>query len=174
MDITQVEIAGPCRLTFKGIDIGHTIDGVTLTVERAFADVKVDRYTAAIDKVLTSEVAKLKFKLAQFNIRNLDIAMPEGTNADQSGTTNDRQDIGVDAGYSLRSDAGLLVIHPLKYATGDFSHDITLYKCINTRNLDLDYKVDGQLVVEVEMESLVDESYGTGRRLGHIGNAALS
>lgn len=173
MDITQVEIEGPCRLTYKGIDIGHTVEGVVLSVDRQLADVVVDRYgSSPIDKILTGTIASLKFKLAQNNIRNLDIAMPETSTADTA--VNDRADLGSDAGYSLRQDAGQLVIHPLKYATGDLSHDVTLYKCVNTNSLELAYKVDEQLVIEVEMTALVDESYTSGRRLGHIGYAALS
>lgn len=173
MDLTQVEIAGPCRITFKGIDIGHTLDGVELMVDRKLAAVFVDKYgESPVDYVLTGTQAKVKFKLAQWNNRVWDTAIPEGQNID---TTNfDQTGFGVDAGYSLRGDAGLLVIHPLKYATGDQSHDVTLYRAVNTNSPTLPFKVKDQLVTEVEMEALVDESYGTGRRLGHIGYAATS
>lgn len=174
MDLTQVEIAGACRITYKGIDIGHTVDGVMLSIDRELAKVVVDRYgSSAIDYVLTGQTAKVSFKLAQFNNRSTDIALPESQNIDVA--TQDQTAIGADAGYSLRGDAGELVIHPLKYATGDRSHDIVLYKAVNTKSpVEMPYRVDEQLVLEVEMEALVDESYGTGRRLGHIGYAATS
>lgn len=173
MDLTQVEIAGPCRITYGGIDMGHTLEGVELEVEREMEKVMVDRYgETPVDYVLTGTTAKAKFKLAQFNNRSLDTAMPEAQNIDVAAL--DQTAIGVDAGYSLRQDAKALVIHPLKYATGDLSHDITLYKCVNTNTLTLPYTVKDQLVIELEMEALVDESYGTGRRLGHIGYAATS
>lgn len=173
MDLAQVEIAGPCRITFGGIDIGHTLDGVELTVDRELAKVMVDKYgETAVDFVLTGQSAKAKFKLAQFNNRVLDMAMPEAQNIDVA--TLDQTAIGADAGYSLRGDAKALVIHPLKYATGDLSHDVTLYKAINTNSLTLPYTVKDQLLTELEMEALVDESYGSGRRLGHIGYAATS
>lgn len=173
MDLTQVEIAGPCRITYKGIDIGHTLEGITLEVERKLADVFVDRYgETPVDKVLTGQTAKLKFKLAQFANRQIDIALPESQNIDVA--TNDQTAIGADAGYSLRGEAGLLVIHPLKFAAGDLSHDVTLYKAVNTANFTLPFTVQDQLVTEIEMEALVDESYGTGRRLGHIGYGTTS
>lgn len=173
MDLTQVEIAGPCRITYKGIDLGHTLDGVELTVERHLADVIVDRYgDTPVDKVLTGSSAKAKFKLAQWQDRTWDTALPEGQNIDTA--TLDQTGFGTDAGYSLRNDAGQLVIHPLKYAAGDLSHDITLYTCVNTANVVLPFKVADQLAVEVEMEALVNEAYGTSRRLGHIGYAATS
>lgn len=173
MDLTQVEIAGPCRLTYGGIDIGHTLDGVELTVDRKTAGVFVDRYgESPVDYVITGTTAKAKFKLAQWNNRTWDIALPEGQNTDVA--VLDQTGFGTDAGYSLRGDAKQLVIHPLKYAVGDQSHDVTLYLCINTNSLVLPYKVKDQLVAEVEMEALVSEQFGTGRRLGHIGYAATS
>lgn len=173
MDLTQVEIAGPCRLTYKGIDIGHTLDGVELSVDRKTAGVFVDRYgESPVDYVITGTTAKAKFKLAQWQDRSWDIALPEGQNTDVA--VLDQTGFGTDAGYSLRGDAGILTIHPLKYATGDQSHDVTLYLAVNTNSLVLPYKVKDQLVLEVEMEALVSEQYGTGRRLGHIGNAATS
>lgn len=173
MDLTQVEIAGPCRITFGGIDIGHTLDGVELTVDRQTAGVFVDRYgDSPVDYVLTGTVAKAKFKLAQWQDRTWDVAIPEGQNIDTA--TLDQTGFGTDAGYSLRGDAKQLVIHPLKYAVGDLSHDVTLYLAVNTGSVTLPYKVKDQLVTEVEMEALVSEAFGSTRRLGHIGYAATS
>jgi hypothetical protein len=173
MDLTQVEIAGPSRITYKGIDIGHTLKGVTLEVDRKFADVLVDRYgSMPVDKVLTGMTAKVMFELAQYSDRTMDIALPEGQNIDTA--TFDQTGIGADAGYALRGDAGLLVIHPLKYATGDQSHDVNIYLAVSTGKFTLPYLVDGQMVTAIEMEALVSEAYGTGRRLGHIGYTATS
>lgn len=173
MDLNQVEIAGPCRITYKGIDLGHTLDGVVFTADRDLTKLTVDRYgSTPIDQVLNGTDARVKFKLAQFNVRNGDIAMPETSTYD--GATNDRIDIGADAGASLRGEAGLLVIHPLKYAAGDLSHDINLYKAANIGSFELPFKVDEQLVIELDMQAFVDESYGAGRRLGHVGYAAVS
>lgn len=173
MDLTQVEIAGPCRITYKGIDLGHTLDGVEVTADRQTADVLVDRYgDTPVDKVITGTILVAKFKLAQWNDRNWDTAFPEGQNIDTA--TNDQTGIGVDAGYSLRGDAGQLVIHPLKYATGDLSHDVTIYLAVNNGGVTLPFKVKDQLVIEVEMTALVSEAFGAQRRLGHIGYAATS
>lgn len=173
MDLSKVEIAGPCRITFGGIDLGHTLDGVELTVDRELADVLVDRYgSTPVDKVVVGTSGKAKFKLAQWDNRQWDTAFPEGQNIDTA--TNDQTGLGTDAGYSLRQDAKQLVIHPLKYAAGDLSHDVTLYMCVNTGSVTLPFKVKDQLVLEVEMEALVSEAYGSNRRIGHIGYAATS
>jgi hypothetical protein len=173
MDLTKVEIAGPCRITFGGIDLGHTLDGVEITVARDIADVVVDRYgSSPVDKVIVGTSAKAKFKMAQWDNRQWDTALPEGQNTDTA--TLDQTGFGTDAGYSLRQDAKQLIIHPLKYANGDLTHDVTLYLCVNTADAVLPYKVKDQLAIEVEMEALVSEAFGAQRRLGHIGYAATS
>lgn len=173
MDISKAIIEGPCTIVFNGVNLGHTLEGVDVSVEREFAEVHVDRHgSTPIDKVLTGTHAMLKFKLAQPTWTQLDIAMPETSSYDGSGT-NDRIDIGGDAGYSLRADAKLLVIHPM-FRQGDLSADVTFYKAVSIENVELAYKIDEQRVVEVTMIALVDESYGSGRRLGHIGQANVS
>lgn len=176
MDLSEVQIQGPCRITFKGVDLGHTVDGVTLVADRKFAKPKVDKHgDSPIDLVLTGTEATAKFKLAQDNFRNKDLMMPETSSYDNpSSKLLDRVDIGADAGYSLRQDAGPLVIHPLKYGEGDLSHDVTLYLAVNQGAVELGYKIDEQTVFEVEMLALVSEAFGSGRRLGHIGSAAVS
>ncbi len=173
MDLTQVEIAGPCRITWGAIDIGHTLDGVELLVDRKMNPVLVDRYgESPVDYVISGTIAKVKFKLAQWGDRTWDMALPEGQNIDTP--LYDQTGFGTDAGYSLRGDAKQLIVHPLKYAVGDFSHDVTLYLAVNTNNVSLPFKIKDQLAVDIEMEALVSEQFGTLRRLGHIGYAATS
>lgn len=173
MDISKVRI-GACQITYKGVNIGHTLDGVELTFEREFEDLTVDKYgSSPIDKALTGNKLMAKFKLAQPDFASMNIANPEGEGAD--GTLGDRIGLGTDAGYLLRQDAGLLVLRPLKnVASVDDSEDIHLYKAVSAENVELSYKVDEQRVIEVTMEALIDETYGVGRRLGHIGPAIIS
>lgn len=168
MDISKVRI-GACQITYKGVNVGHTLDGVELTFEREFEDLTVDKYgSSPVDKALTGNKLMAKFKLAQPDFAALNIANPEGEGAD--GTTGDRIGLGTDAGYLLRQDAGELVLRPLKnVASANDSEDVVIYKAVSVENIELSYKVDEQRVIEVTFEALVDETYGTGRRLGHVG-----
>lgn len=173
MDINQAEIAGPCRITYKGVDLGHTTGGVLLKVERDFEDVKVDRYgDTPIDKVLVGNRVMVNFTLAQPKFRSLDVAIPETSSVD--GSAGDRADLGAQAGASLRAEAGLLVIHPLKNADSDLTDDVVIYKAVSAENVELPMRINEQKVVEITMHALVDETYGTGRRLGHVGPALVS
>ncbi|MFA5937672.1 MAG: hypothetical protein WC822_07400 [Candidatus Paceibacterota bacterium] len=168
MDISKVRI-GACQITYKGVNVGHTLDGVELTFEREFEDLTVDKYgSSPVDKALTGNKLMAKFKLAQPDFASLNIANPEGEGAD--GTTGDRIGLGTEAGYLLRQDAGELILRPLKnVATAVDTEDVVLYKAVSVENIELSYKVDEQRVIEVTFEALVDETYGVGRRLGHVG-----
>lgn len=168
MDISKVRI-GACQITYKGVNVGHTLDGVELTFEREFEDLTVDKYgSSPVDKALTGNKLMAKFKLAQPDFAALNIANPEGEGAD--GSTGDRIGLGTEAGYLLRQDAGELVLRPLKnVASANDTEDVVLYKAVSVENIELSYKVDEQRVIEVTFEALVDETYGVGRRLGHVG-----
>lgn len=174
MDLSKVKVAGPCRITLDGVDLGHTLGGILFTANRELVKVMADKYgTTPIDYVLNGTEATLEFQLAQTDYRQLDPTMPETSSYDGAGTM-DRIDIGGDAGYSLRRDAKQMIIHPLKNADSDLSEDITLYLVVNTGNVEIPYRVDEQKVVNCTFTALVSESYGAGRRLGHIGPAAVS
>lgn len=173
-DINKVEIAGPCKITFDGVDMGNTLDGIELTAERDFARVKTDRAgDTPIDYILTGNRLKLKFKLAQTEWDQWNMAIPETSSYDGAGV-KDRNDFGADAGASLRVEAKLLVVHPLKNAATDLSDDLTIYKAVSTDNVPLPFKIDEQRTLEITMEALYVEDYGSGRRLGHYGPADVS
>lgn len=173
-DIAKAEVSGPCVITFKGIVLGHTLDGIDLTAERELTEVQVDKYGhTPIDFVLSGNNLMLKFKLAQTEWDQWEAAMPETSSYDGAGVA-DRVDFGADAGYSLRQDAGVLVVHPMKNAATDLSDDITIYLAVSAESLTLPIKIDEQRVLEVTFKALVSEAYGTGRRLGHYGPANVS
>lgn len=174
MDIAKVEISGPLQITFDGVSVGHTLEGAELTAERDFTDVTVDRFgNTPIDKILAGSRLMLKFKMAQTEWAQWNIAIPETSSFDGAGVA-DRNDFGADAGYSLRADAKQLIMHPLRNVATDLSDDVTIYKAVSVENISVPFKIDEQRVIEVTMMGLVDESYGTGRRLGHYGPSAVS
>lgn len=172
--LARAQITGPCSLNFGGIDVGHTVDGVVLTAARELTDVTVDQFgNTPIDKVLSGNGLSVKFKMAQADWDQWNVAIPETSSYDGAGT-KDRNDFGADAGYSLRQDAKPLIIHPLKNQPGDLSQDVTIYLAVSSDDVELPMKIDDQAVLEVTMTGLVSEAYGTGRRLGHYGPADVS
>lgn len=167
-DTTKVAI-GACQVTYGDTDLGHTLDGVELSIEREFQDLTVDQYgSTPVNKALTGQKVMAKFKLAEVTIANLAKALPEGT---LTGSTRDT--FGTDAGYLLGQNAALLRLRPLKNVAGNSAaDDVLIYKAVSTETLQLNYKVDEQRVIEITMEGLVDTSQSSGRLLGEFGTVS--
>lgn len=174
--LSNVKI-GVCSVTLGGVDLGHTKDGVSFKIDRKFKDLTVDQYgDTPVDFALTGQEVTVEVPLAEVTLDNLNVAVPEGAHA-QAGsgvTLKERLGIGTDSGYLLSADAKQLILHPTSKAAGDDTEDITLYKVVPVDAIALDYKIDAQRVVKVTFKALVSETYGSGRRLGHIGSANIS
>lgn len=170
--ISNVRI-GACSVTFGGVDLGHTKDGVEFSFKRNFEDLMVDAYgETVVDKALKGQELTIKCYLAEPNVANLAVAIPEGELI--TGMAGSRLNLGRDAGDTLRQYADELVIHPLKNDALDDSEDIVIYKAVSIETVPMMYKIDSQRIIEVTFLALVDETYGSSRRLGHIGSATVS
>ena len=173
-NLSNLYVAAGSKITFGGVDLGHTVDGTEVEIERKFVDVKTDIYgETPVDYILSGQKATVKLKLAEITPGTLAYAIPE---ADYDvGSSDDQIHIGTKPGYSLRNDALELVITP-QGSNSDNSRTITLFKAVSTGNVSFAYKIDEQTVCEVEFTALVDESRSAtdGRLLGRIGPATIS
>jgi hypothetical protein len=172
-DINNVRM-GPCSIIYNSVNLGHTKGGVTLTFERSMEDLTVDKYGAMpIDKVISGGTLQIEVQLAEPQVDQLRYAVPEGDYI--SGSQGKRIGIGRDSGYSLRANSGFqLTMHPIDRAITDTTEDVVIYKAVSTAPLELPYRIDEQRVFSVTFNALVDESFSTGRRLGHIGLTNVS
>jgi hypothetical protein len=164
---------GHCTVSFGGVDLGHTKDGVELEFERETEDLLVDQFgSMPVDLALTGQNLTVKVFLAEVMASNLNIANPEGDH--DLGGEGERVGFGTDAGYLLGQDAKQLVLHPAKNAAADDSEDVVIYKAVSVESVALNYKIDEQRILEVTFRAIVSEDNGNGRRLGHIGPADIS
>lgn len=166
-DATKIQL-GVCTVVYKGVDLGHTIGGVTVTYTPDFHDTSVDQYgTSVVEKFLVGERLKAKFNLAEFTIANLQNAINQGT---LQG--DDAVSVGSAAGKRASAKAGLLVLHPINSPASDTRQfDVAIYKAISTSELAIEHKNDGEKVLPVEMEGLIDEGRADGNMLGFIGDS---
>lgn len=177
--ISKLKVAAGSLVTLGGVDLGHTVDGAEIEIEREFTEVKADIYgNTPIDYVLTGQKATVKLKLAEIHPGTLAYVMPE---ADYDvGTADDQIHFGTKSGYSLRNDALELVITPQGGGNagpgGDGNLTFTFFKAVSTDGMKLAYKIDEQSVFETTFTALVDESRAAtdGRLLGRMGPAAIS
>ena len=172
--ISKLKVAAGSLVTFGGVDLGHTVDGAEIDIERELTEVKTDLYgNTPVDYVLTGQKASVKLKLAEIHPNTMAYVVPE---ADWDvGSADEHVHFGTKAGYSLRNDALELVITP-QGGNSDGNLTITLFKAVSTDDMSLAYKIDEQSVFEVTFTALVDESRAAtdGRLLGRMGPAAIS
>lgn len=172
--INKLKVAAGSLVTLGGVDLGHTVDGAEIEIEREFTEVKADIYgNTPIDFVLSGQKATVKLKLAEIHPGTLTYVLPEGDY--DVGASDDHVHFGTKPGYSLRSDALELVIAP-QGGNSDGNLTFTFFKAVSTDNMKLAYKIDEQSVFEVTFTALVDESRSAtdGRLLGRMGPATIS
>lgn len=173
-NLSNLTVAAGSAVTLGGVDLGHTVDGAEITVERELTEVKTDIYgNTPVDYVVTGQRAMVKLKLAEIVPGVLTYAIPE---ADYDvGASDDHLHFGTKSGYSLRGDALELVITP-QGNNDDGSKTITLFKAVSAEPVSFAYKIDEQSVYEVTFVALVDESRNAtdGRLLGRVGGALIS
>jgi hypothetical protein len=172
--VNNLYVAAGSLVTLGGADLGHTVDGAEINIEREFAEVKCDLYgNTPVDYVLSGQKATVKLKLAEITPGILSLILPE---ADYDiGTADDHVHFGTKAGYSLRNDALELIITPQGNNT-DGNRTVTLFKAVSTEPISFAYKIDEQTVYEVTFNALVDDSRRAtdGRLLGRVGPVAIS
>jgi hypothetical protein len=167
-DLTNVQL-GVCEVTFNGVNLGHTKNGVELTYEPEHHDVTVDKYgNTVVQKYLIGEKLMAKVALAEFTIANLGVAIPQGAFA---GAANSRRTIGAAAGKKATDDSAQLVLHPINEGTR--RHDVVIHKAYVGSTIVLNHKNDEEKIIEVEFHALLDETKSDGNYLGFIGDSTL-
>lgn len=173
-NLNSLYVAAGSTVTLGGVDLGHTVDGAEIEIERELTEVKTDLYgNTPVDYVLAGQKATVKLKLAEITPGILSYVIPESDY--DIGSADDHLHFGSKAGYSLRDDALELVLTP-QGKNSDDQRTITLFKAVSTDNATVAYKIDEQSVYEVTFTALVDESRSAtdGRLLGRIGGADIS
>ena len=66
--ISKLKVAAGSLITLGGVDLGHTVDGVEIEIERELTEVKTDLYgNTPVDYVVTGQKAVAKLKLAEIH-----------------------------------------------------------------------------------------------------------
>ncbi len=166
-DAAKIQL-GVCSVTYKGVDLGHTMEGVTVVYTPDYHETSVDKYgTSVVEKFLVGERLKATVKLAEFTIANLQAAINQATLVG-----DDMVSMGSVAGKRASANAGLLVLHPLNSPANDTRQfDVSILKAVVTNELSIEHKNDGEKVLPVEFDGLIDEGRTDGNMLGFIGDS---
>lgn len=167
-DITNVKM-GVCSVTFDDTDLGHTIGGVTVAYEPEYHDIMVDKHGNTVaEKVLIGENLQATVPLAEHTVANLLEAIPAGT----SGGTDARVEIGKDAGERMKQYAAQLVLHPEANTASDLSEDVVIHKALIVEPIEFEFSNEGEKIVEVVFQAIIDDTKSDGNYLGLIGDSS--
>jgi hypothetical protein len=165
-DIDNIDL-GPCIVYWNGVDMGHTIGGCSLNYSPEFHETKVDRHAGAVERWLTGEKLSAVVPLAESTLANINRSAAHSTLHGSSNVS-----FGTVTGKRASDVAGTLVLHPVANATNDKSDDAVIWKAHATSDVVIDYKPDGEKILNTTFEGLVDEARGDGKYLGLIGDSA--
>lgn len=159
-------------------NLGFTNGGVDFQFERMFVDMMADEYgDALLDKVLSGNKLTIKTVLAEVTNQNIALAIPEGQFDSRStggSIVDSKVGLGRRTGYSLRSNAVTLRLHPRNLAPSNRDQDIYIWKAVSVETVEIPYKRDEQTLLEITFEALVDDTQPNGQLLGRVGDAAIS
>lgn len=119
-------ILSPCRVTYKGVDLGATLGNVSIKVEEALAELKSDQYGSTfLDKVSSGFKVTVETELAEAKLKdNWKVVFPMHKFV-SSGSKLMYFD--AEIGTSQLSLAGELLLHPLSALDADLTTDFLFY-----------------------------------------------
>ena len=145
----------PMRVTFNGVDLGGTTEGVDVLPKYKIADIKVDQSgDTVIDGAVSGQSYVVKLTLAETADKaKWKVAFPHGHQVG-SGPYSFYSDLQI--GDKLSAHAFPLILHPLSAGNSDLSGDIMFYKAVATSASEIKYGPDKQSGLKVEFHILPD------------------
>ncbi len=144
-------------VTYKSQDLGPTVGGATLHLERDLVEILTDDRGKTPADYLTNGLKKadVTVQLARWSLANFAAAFPEFS---LTGSGSDKKlEVKADTGTSLYGAAGVLTLHPVSLAPGDKTFDLTFPKAVVISPPQLAYKGE-QAPVELTFRALPDTS----------------
>lgn len=141
----------PCRVTYKGVDIGATLGNVSVKIADKLSDLYADQLgKTPIDKRVSSQTYTVEFEIAEVQDKdNWKILFPPHQLVEQNGNTGFYFDAQI--GYSMRSGAGPLILHPLSKPNTDLSEDFLFYLAASEVTSDYVFSPTEQVKMKIVM-----------------------
>lgn len=158
---TEITI-GAAEALWNAVTLGHTEEGQTARLTKTLVDRKVDQYgDSLIDKVLTGIQVEVTLSIAQWVYDTLLIAYPESAKG-----TGDYVQAGGTPGQLMSTGAQELILRP--YGASGSTEDIVIKKAFAREVGDVSLTWDGDRMVPVTFEGLLDTTKGNGAMLWEL------
>lgn len=153
---TQFELT-PCRVNYKGVDLGATKGNVKVTIEEKLAKLVSDQLgDTIIDQKVSGFMAKVETSLDETQIKaNWAVVFPaHKLVTDNLGNQSFYFDSQI--GISMRSLAGPLILHPLSRVDSDKTGDILIYLATSEPKSDYVFSPSEQNVLKLAWDMYPD------------------
>jgi len=162
-DVSKIEL-GPAKLNWNDSDMGSTEGGVTVEIEKRTREQTTDQYgESLVDLIETGIRARVRASIAEWTLAELEVAFPEFG----QDTTNKYLYFGGEPVGALRASyAKALYVRP--YAESTDVNDIVFHLAIPHITGPVTFNNEGDRIVEVTFECVLDTSKAAGKMLGQI------
>lgn len=157
---------GAAEVLFDEVTVGHTEEGQTVGITKDLVTRTVDQFgTSKIEEVVVGMHIELTVQMAQWVYEALLVALPEATKG-----TGDYVMAGAVPGQKLGDSAKELILRP--YAASGVTEDVTIHKATAREVGEITVNNEGDRLVPVTFEGLIDITKGDGDRLYRLAAAS--
>lgn len=166
-------------VTFKSVDLGAIMGGVTFNYAVTTQTVFVDQLSMPIKDFVTQETCQAVLNLSEYNLTKLQYAFSTGTYV-LDGGTGTKKKIGVGGGAidQTTSDYGELVITYISDGSATIGTDanlkITIYKALCVSNIDLKFDKTAVRIIPVTFKGYYDSTRTAGQQLFLLGDSTAT
>lgn len=148
----------PCRVTYKGVDLGATLGNVKVSIKEELAEMKADQYgKTIIDRRVSGFSATIETSIAENQNKNNWYAIFPAhklvTNP-VTGFSNFYFDSAV--GTAMADLGGPLILHPLSRANSDLSGDVLVYIATANGASEYEFGPDKQIAMKIHWDMYPD------------------
>jgi hypothetical protein len=146
----------PMRVTYKGVDLGATLDNVVITPKISTSNINADQMgTTVIDRRVSGYDISITTSLAEVLLKdNWEVIFPYASLIDSGG--NKQMYFDSQIGASALAAAGVLVLHPLSKTDSDLSGDYKFWKVTAQPESEITYSPTGQAKMKVTFQVYPD------------------
>ncbi len=169
-DLSQIK-TGPCKVSVGGTAVGHTMEGVSFSVQPDLRERMVDEYgTNVVDLIHQGDNVEVTTTMAEFTLAVLGVVYVWGYQID-SQTWGVGRIPGSYSGSELNNSAAvakILLLHPLSEA--NTNGDVTFHRAVVTDSGQVQFGVITEdRVFECTWKCLIDPDQVDGKLIGTIG-----
>lgn len=148
----------PCRLNFKGVDLGATLGNVKVSIKDSLADLKSDQLgKTVIDRKISGFECHVETSLAENQLKtNWKVIFP--AHRLETDPNTGKQNIYFDSqvGASMTDFAGPLIMHPLSRPNSDLAGDVMIYLATANGASEYEFGPEKQIAMKIHWDMYPD------------------